>query len=95
MTLQDYAEQAAQIKSQIQKLEEQLSPIKDILIKKGPANYITSQGVVQVVKTDESIIFNSRQLKEEMPAIYDQYFNQVRKGSTSVKFILPKDPGTK
>ena len=93
MTLQDYAEQAAQIKSQIQQLEDKLNPLKEILVKKGPANYITSQGIVQVVKTDESIIFNSKQLKEENPTIYNQYFNQVRKGSTSVKFILPKEPG--
>ena len=92
MTLQDYAEQASQIKSQIQKLEEQLNPLKEMLIKKGPANYITSNGIVQVVKTEESIIFNSKQLKEENPTVYNQYFNQIRKGSTSVKFILPKEP---
>lgn len=92
MTLQDYAEQAAQIKNEIQKLEDKLNPLKEVLIKKGPANYITSQGIVQVVKTDETIIFNSKQLKEENPTVYNQYFNQVRKGSTSVKFILPKDP---
>lgn len=92
MTLQDYAEQASQIKSQIQQLEEQLNPLKEMLIKKGPANYITSNGIVQVVKTEESIIFNSKQLKEENPTVYNQYFNQIRKGSTSVKFILPKEP---
>lgn len=93
MTLQDYAEQASNIEVQIRKLQDKLNPLKELLVKKGPANYITSNGIVQVVKTDESILFNTKQFKEENPSMYQQYFNQVRKGSTSVKFILPKEPG--
>lgn len=92
MTLQDYAEQASILQKQIKDLENKLNPLKEVLIKKGPANYITSQGIVQVVKTDETILFNTKQFKEEQPTMYNQYYNQVRKGSTAVKFILPKEP---
>lgn len=87
MTLQDYANEIAAIKIQIQALEKKMEPMKKLLIYKGPASYITPNGMVQVVETPESIIFNTKALKESKPDIYKEFFNQIRKGSVSLKFI--------